>query len=135
MDLDKESVDLIIRPISGYRGQINLQIKATSDDVVHGDQVKFSLPIKNYNDLRETTDIIPHYLVVLHLPGLATDWLSITKDELLIRGCAYYGNLFGLPVVSNTTARVVTLPCSQHLNVTMLASMILKAPLRLGTAS
>ncbi len=67
LDIDKTSIDAIVCPISGSKSQINLQLKATSTSLVVGGEVKFVLPIKNYDDLRDTLSIVPHYLVVLEL--------------------------------------------------------------------
>src|SRR5262249_48967681 len=99
-----------------------------------GDHVKLTLPLKNYNDLRDTSAIVPHYLVVLELPHDPEQWLHLSPSELAIRGSAYYGCLFGLPAVSNTTSRVVTMPQNQRFDVSVLRRMILSSPDRIGVA-
>lgn len=134
LDIDKTSIDAIVRPISGAKSQVNLQLKASSANLVVGDQLKIALPIKNYDDLRDPSGIIPHYLVVLELPQEPERWLHISPSELAIRGLAYYGSLFGLPAVSNTTLRVVTMPQSQRFDVSVLKRMILSSPDRVGVA-
>jgi hypothetical protein len=134
LEIDKTSIDAIIRPVSGRKSQVDLQLKATSASLTVDDRVKIDLPIKNYNDLRDTTATIPHYLVVLELPSEPEQWLQISPRELAIRGLAYYGNLFGLPAVSNTTSRVVTMPQSQRFDVSLLQRMILSSPDRVGVA-
>jgi hypothetical protein len=134
LDIDKTSIDAIVCPVSGPKSQVNLQLKATSERLVVDDQVKMSLPIKNYDDLRDTSAIIPHYLVVLQLPPSSEEWLRITPSELAIRGGAFFGNLYGLPIVSNTTSRVVTMPQSQCFDVVVLTRMILSSPERIGVA-
>lgn len=134
LDIDKTSIDAIVCPVSGAKSQINLQLKATSTGLAVGEQIKLALPIKNYDDLRDTSGIVPHYLVVLELPQDPERWLRITQNELAISGLAYYGNLFGLPAVSNTTSRVVTMPQSQRFDVSILRRMILSSPDRIGAA-
>lgn len=132
-DIDKDSIDVIIRPVSGPRCQVNLQMKATSDDITQNGEVKFSLPIKNYNDLRDTSDVIPHYLVILKMPADPQKWLEQNADELAIRSVAYFGNLFGLPTVANTTSRIVKMPEGQKFTVPVLTEMMLKSPSRIGS--
>jgi hypothetical protein len=134
LDIDKSSIDAIVCPVSGPKSQVNLQLKATSERLVVDNLVKVTLPIKNYDDLRETSAIIPHYLVVLHLPQSPEEWMRITLEELAIRGVAYYGSLYGFPSVPNTTSRVVTLPQSQRFDVSVLIRMMLSSPERLGAA-
>ena len=113
------------------RVQVNLQLKSTTAQVVNEGLVGLSLPIKNYDDLRDTTGIVPHYLLVLQLPPIPAEWLAVNATELLIRGVAYYGNLHGLPAVLNTTSRVVTMPQSQRFDVDALTRMVLAAPERI----
>ena len=135
-DLDKESVDAIVRPISGIKCQVNIQLKATSDgSLFDGDQIKFVLPIKNYADLRNTNDVNPHYLVVLHLPGVKADWLKLTVKDLIINGGAYFGNLHGAPAVSNDTTKTIRFPATQVFDVEKLMDMMLAAPDRIGKTS
>lgn len=134
-DLDKASIDAIVMPISGLKGrQVNFQLKATSGDVFDGDNVKFALPIKNYNDLRDPGLTNPHYLVVVHLPGAASDWLSTTLDQLIIHGGAYFANLAGLPETPNAATKTIVFPKSQVFDVAIISQMIHTTPDRLGTA-
>lgn len=69
----------------------------------------FSLPVKNYNDLRGET-LVPRALVVLHLPADSRNWLEQTEDELISRRCAYWVSLQGLPDPDNRQNVTVWLP-------------------------
>jgi hypothetical protein len=133
LDVDKQSVDAMILPISGPLAQVNLQLKATSQSLVVGSEVIYDLPIKNYDDLRASATN-PHYLVILRLSGAPEDWLDVSVDELLLRGTAYWGNLHGLPSSSNMTTQRIRLPNSQRLTVQIIESMINQAPVRIGNA-
>jgi hypothetical protein len=132
--IDKTSIDAIVCPVFGSKSPIHLQLKATSVRLTVADQVRIALSVKNYDDLRDTSAIVPHYLVVLELPQDPESWLHVSASELAIRGMVYYGNLFGLPAVSNTTSRVVTMPQSQRFDVSVLERMILSSPERIGVA-
>ena len=132
--IDKESVDAIIRPVQGSSRQIDLQLKATSVNASNGEHVKYNLPIKNYDKLRREDHINPHYLVIVLLPEDASRWLAISPTELAIRARAVYGDLSGLPAVPNTSTRAVELPQNQLFNVEVLREMIEVAPRRIGAA-
>jgi hypothetical protein len=134
LDIDRTSIDAMVCPIAGARLQINLQLKATSDKIAVEDRIKVALPIKNNDDVRDAGSLLPHYLLVLELPREAEHWLHVGPSELAIRGLAYYGNLFGLPAVTNTASRVVTMPQSQRFDVAVLRRMILESPKRIGAA-
>jgi hypothetical protein len=132
LDIDKESIDAMIRPVSGSKSQIDLQLKATSLKVLSDDSVKFSLPIKNYDNLRDLSSIVPHYLVILNLPEQEDAWLEVRASDLVLRGAAYYGSLYGHSAVSNTASRTVVLPQTQRFDVEVLRKMILSSPDKIG---
>ena len=115
--VDSDSVDATIR-YNGYLDadnstlyspEIKLQLKATSNVTMIGNNIHFPLPIKNYNDLRLRSGT-PRLLVVLCLSELRTDWLSHSSSELILKECAYYLNLNGLPESGNETSVTVQIP-------------------------
>jgi len=110
LDVDKQSIDAIVKPISGAKLQIDLQLKATSRSVLTGPDVVIDLPIKNYDDLRDTVTTAPHYLVVLALPDDPQTWLSLSDSELILRGCAYWESLVGKPRSENKTSQRIRFP-------------------------
>lgn len=131
---DYQSLDVII----GSEGRLcddailnqahlGVQLKATSQEFPNEGDIAYSLPIKNYNDLRELTTI-PRLLVLLVLPLDANRWLEHELEEHLItRKCAYYLNLFGFPEVSNDTSRTVHIPRQNVLTVETLTALMEQA--------
>ena len=69
LKIDIGSVDGILMSGSSPRSLIKFQAKATSQDIVRGDNLHFRLPIKNYNDLRIPTRT-PHILIVVLMLGI-----------------------------------------------------------------
>lgn len=132
LDIDKESIDATIRPISGSKAMIDLQLKATSTDIAHGDYIKYSLPIKNYDDLRDTLSINPHYLVIFCLRADDQKWVRVNHRVLVLGGSAYYGSLYGHPAVPNSTSKTVSVPKGQLFDADILRRMIDSAPDRMG---
>ena len=65
--VDSDSVDGTFVSNLGRRPRVEFQAKATSRDVVIGDNIHFPLSIKNYDDLRLEA-IIPRILIVLLMP-------------------------------------------------------------------
>ena len=123
---DLNSKDGTISADWGRRPQINFQAKATSRDVVRGGEIRFPLPIRNYNDLRRR-DRVPHILIVLLMPEDDADWLSQTDEELRMRRCAYWMSLEGMPRRSNVSTVTVYVPLSQMFDGAQLRDLMDKA--------
>jgi hypothetical protein len=124
LDIDKQSIDATVRPIQGAKLVIDFQLKATSQECLEGDNVSFSLPLKNYNDLRDKDCTAPHYLLVMVLDPDDGLWLQSDENSLLIRRCGYWMDLRGLPETSNTAAVTIKIPRSQRFDVGALRTML-----------
>ena len=88
-------IDLCLRAVRrrGRRytdvgGQLDLQVKSTTQANVGANHVAYDLSVKNYDDLRESGDNCPRILVVLVLPDDEAQWLSQSPEELILRHCA-----------------------------------------------
>lgn len=92
---------------------------------IDGD-IAYSLSIKNYDDLRADT-VLPRLLVVLVLPQSQVDWLIHHPDELILKKCAYYVNLKGLPESMNAGHETVYLPITNMLTPAALKDLMIKA--------
>jgi Domain of unknown function (DUF4365) len=115
---DIDSIDWVVHaqglatPIRAPR--IELQLKATSLDVVEPDFVRYPLKIKNYDDLRPDNVLVPRILVVVVLPGddLA-GWLEQSEAQLIMRRCGYWLSLRGMALTENVATVTVSLPRAQ----------------------
>ncbi len=110
---DRDSVDVIIsskRPNATLNElqsvSLELQVKATAFERSDGNRFSFELPIKNYNELKVRT-LCPRLLVVLALPTLNSQWLTMSEDSLILRHCLYWHNLKGQPAVENKKSKTV----------------------------
>lgn len=92
--------------------KVDLQLKATTQDVVREAHVTWSLEMAHYDKLRAPARV-PHLLVVLVLPEDADDSVSHTIDALIIRKCAYWVNMTGMPEVSGQASKTVLIPREQ----------------------
>lgn len=130
-DVDDDSVDIMIS-CSGAFGEnalmrsprIEVQAKATAAEVrPGGESVKFSLPVKNYDDLRGIT-LVPRILVVMLVPEEIDTWIEQNEDHMLIRRCAYWASLQGRPETENTSSITIDIPCHQIFNVSSVQSLM-----------
>ena len=89
---DRDSVDLEIHGGGDRRPSLNIQLKAsTTLKEIESEKIPFSINRKNYDDLREDTQV-PRLLVVLDLPD-EPRWMSVTMEELILRRRAYWLSL------------------------------------------
>lgn len=121
LTVDNDSLDLIIAgkgfgKNGGYRNpQLHLQLKCTSQNLISGQHIKFPLPIKNYDDLRDSNVIAPSYLVVMIVPEDVKAWTSHKEDNMILNHCCYWVSLQGLPPTKNKDKIIVDVPLSQRL--------------------
>ncbi|HEX4840510.1 MAG TPA: DUF4365 domain-containing protein [Rhabdochlamydiaceae bacterium] len=91
---------------------MDVQLKATECECA-GDSVAFSIPKKNYDDLRQRT-MVPKILIVLFLP-VKEDWFSFDLDKISIYGKGYWMSLKGMSACENRSSVTIDLPQSQRL--------------------
>jgi hypothetical protein len=88
--------------------KLDLQLKCTSrKSVVKKDHVAWKLSRAHYDRL-VAPSTTPFLLVVLVLPAEEEAWVEHTVAALLLRRCAYWMNMTGLPAITaaSTTVRV-----------------------------
>lgn len=129
--VDDDSVDCGI----GQRGgngtirspRLELQLKCTSQELMHQDGIHFPLERKNYDDLRGNDFMVPRALVVMMVPSDISSWLESTPEQLVIRRCAWWVSLAGAeerPGIENPT---VILPVTQSLTPEALRGLLERA--------
>ncbi|MCY4412356.1 MAG: DUF4365 domain-containing protein [Caldilineaceae bacterium] len=121
--VDRRSIDGILRADFGRGPRIEFQAKATSQDILRENDLAFPLPIGNYRDLSQDA-MIPRILIVVLMPQERAQWLQQTSSELCLRHCAYWLSLKEQPPVPNTTSVTVHIPVanifgSEQLSVLM----------------
>ena len=123
--VDRDSVDGILLADFGRRPRIEFQAKATSRDVVSGNNIHFPLSLKNYNDLRLDA-INPRILIVLLMPQQVQEWVNQTDEELCLRHCAYWLSLEGRPETQNISNITVQVPLANRFDIEQLNDMMEK---------
>ena len=106
---------------------IKAQVKGTARLRVEGEHFMFPLEMKNYNDLRlhsQTPVILIVAVLPSDLPEDLAGWLTLSNEELLMRGRLCWRSLMGEPDVPNTTTRSVSMPINQRFGPAELVRMI-----------
>lgn len=115
--VDDDSIDMGIaasgKSLRG-RPRLELQLKCTAKEIADG--MRYPLKLKNYNDLR-CDCWVPRILIVVAVPKRPEDWLTKTKDQLVMHCRAYWASLAGRPETANTHTVTVELPLDQLFSV------------------
>lgn len=128
--VDDDSVDVTIAAKGRVHShsvlrspRLEVQLKASSQNILREEDVAFPLPVKNYEELRCET-MIPRLLVVFLLPDNERDWLEQSEEQMITRRCAYWLSLLGRPDTKNKTNVTVHLPRTNCLTVENLVAMM-----------
>lgn len=112
-DVDRDSIDVTIRPVQGEPVCIDAQLKGSSSLSREEDHLIFDLPINNYNDLRSEIVGNARILIVLDLHNDDENWLEVGNDFLRSQNRAYWVDLYGQPFSTNTTRKRIRIPLNQ----------------------
>ena len=123
-DLDRDGVDLSIQAGGSMRPALDLQLKATINlGAPRNGAFHFPLRPRNHNLLCIPT-LTPRLLVVLDLPRDEGQWMTVTREELILRRCAYWANLFGRDETDNAESVTVPVPERNLFDVSALQSLM-----------
>jgi hypothetical protein len=104
---------------------LHVQLKATRViPIEQAGRYSFSLPVRQYDRLRETRLVIPRIVVVLYLPADPAEWLRHSEDALIAKRCAYWVSLRAAPTSDNPGHQTVYIPRAQVLSITSLTEIM-----------
>ena len=113
--LDHDKVDYTVS--SRVRGKIKskpkIDIQAKCQmrgDLSEEEALPFALDMATYDNLRDPLLTNPRILIVVYVPPDVGNWASQSDSELVLRFCAYWLSLKGLPEVANQSTKTVYLP-------------------------
>lgn len=133
--VDNDSVDVTVRSKGRLTdesilssAELQVQLKATVNLTLNGNTNQFSFPLvqKNYDELRQNS-MVPRILVVLHLPNQQDQWLSHSENDLILRTCAYWVSLLGLPDSGNDDKTTVYIPKENIFSPAAIKELLIKA--------
>lgn len=70
---------------------------------------------------------VPRLLVVVTLPNEPEEWLSFSPEQLVLKRCAYWLNLFGRSPTQNKSGETVQLLRAQTFDPGTLSDLMRKA--------
>lgn len=89
------------------------QLKSSSNVTFNGDHLVYDLESKNYNDLTDEEGLFPKVLILFVLPKDEAEWLTVTSDEMILKRCAWWCSLKGLPQTGNNSTKRISIPINQ----------------------
>jgi hypothetical protein len=125
--VDDDSVDIgfAIRSVIGrpQPPRLEAQLKCTAVADSDGQNFRFELKLKNYNDLRGD-HYVPRVLIVVVVPTVSKDWLIQNHESLALRHCGYWLSLREFPETTNTAKVTVAIPRSHVFTIEALRSFL-----------
>jgi hypothetical protein len=109
IEVDDDSVDVMLVRSGGISPKLDLQLKCTAEHPDANARVSFPLKLKNYEDLSRAV-LVPRLLVVLFVPEAPADWMNITAEQTILRYHARWLSLAGMQETTNDTNVTVHLP-------------------------
>jgi Domain of unknown function (DUF4365) len=104
--------------------KLELQLKCSSQKIVHDERLSFALDVASYENLRMPGYMVPRILVVVLVPEDEADWLEHSEVRLSLYRCGYWVSLVGLPKTANTDNVTVSIPRTQQFTVAALTEMM-----------
>ena len=102
---DRDSVDIRVSSGTSRRAAVEFQLKATSSPDWDGDDLRFQLKAKNYNDMVIKRQV-PLLLAVMVLPDDPAEWLIVDIDQLAMKQCVWWTSLIGKPATEQGSVQV-----------------------------
>lgn len=105
---DHDSIDWTLScRLAPRRPKIDIQVKSTAIDNGTDTAIHYPLKRKNYDELIPTDLLAPRVLVLVVTPSKPLDWLTASPETLVLRHCAYWASLRGLPATANESTVTV----------------------------
>jgi hypothetical protein len=126
--VDDDSVDVTIASKSSKgtirSPRVEAQIKSWTTPLTVGEEWRYPLKIKNYDDLRVENVLVPRILVLVLVPADLDEWVELSHDETMIRNCGYWASLRGMGPTMNEATVTVPVPRAQQLTVAAVESIM-----------
>jgi len=98
--------EVVLFPQCGAQVKCSWVINKTQNSI------KYPLPVKNYNVLRNEKALptAPVILIVVLVPREVKDWINISEEKIIMQKCGYWASLKGMPPTENEKNVTVELP-------------------------
>lgn len=106
------------------RPKLDLQVKSWTQNGGTPDTLHYPLKRKSYDGLILTNLLIPRFLILVVVPPTPESWLSVSPEQLVLRRCAYWCSLAGLPESENESSVTVHVPRANLFDVAALTRLM-----------
>lgn len=104
--------------------KLDLQLKCHSSAPLTAQTLSYPLKIKNYDDLRDESVMVPRILVVVIIPEQVAQWTNHSESELALRRCGYWLSIRGQPPAANTTTVSVAIDRARQFSAEALTQIM-----------
>jgi len=105
---------------------LEIQIKSTTQPYIRDNELIFDLDVAAFNELANPTRGANAILVVYCMPSADSDWLAVSREQIVLRNCGYWVCLRGLEASGNQATKRVSIPLSQVFDADALGEMMEK---------
>jgi hypothetical protein len=124
---DDDSIDWTLScRLKPRRPKLDLQVKSTGDGTGTEAAIHYPLKRKNYDELTLEGLLAPRLLVLVVVPVEPMAWLTASPEALVLRHCAYWVSLRGLPTTDNESSVTVQVPRENLFDVNALKALMWK---------
>ncbi|HXQ01173.1 MAG TPA: DUF4365 domain-containing protein [Solirubrobacteraceae bacterium] len=119
-DQNSKDIEFTAPDVGGVAGgQLAAQLKCTHTVDTAAESFTYDLDVKDYDRLRVEREklYVPRVLIVVDVPEDPDDWLLSEREQMVLKRCAYWTSLTGLPPTINTSTVAVTIPTEQVFDV------------------
>ena len=129
---DIGSVDISVHPFDRDWPQISLQLKCTAEwelfdgtgNTTPDTEISYDLPVKNYEELRNSTVGIQKALVLVVVPRDFKQWLLQSEKNLTLHHCGFWMCLQNMPPTTNLYTQRIKIPKRQVFGVDALKDLM-----------
>jgi hypothetical protein len=122
---DDDSIDWTLScRLAPRRPKLDLQVKSTNDGTGTEAAIHYPLKRKNYDELILADLLTPRLLVLVVVPPDPLSWLTASPEALVLRHCAYWVSLRGLPATDNETSVTVQVPRANLFDVSAVMGLM-----------
>jgi hypothetical protein len=99
--------------------KLEAQLKSWTKPVEQDGRFRYPLKVRNYEHLRIPNDQLglPRILVLVTMPIASSDWFRMTHEAGMLRHCAYWASLAGMPPSKNTAEVTIEVPKENQFSV------------------
>ena len=114
---------------------LDFQLKCTTKWEDNGNDVKYSLRSKNYNDIvqRNLDCSTPLILILMCLPSNDPEWVQVSENQIIFRENLYWYHTTSKEMLQNEdSSKTIYIPKQQKINVNTLQDLVINFGIKIN---